>query len=82
MKELVAELVNQGEIINGERKLTMHLTAVSRYEQTGLSDKVIKHMDSFQRLLEHQLENDAISEKAFSYLDTQAILLIEHWQSQ
>ncbi|EQB37542.1 hypothetical protein M948_03055 [Virgibacillus sp. CM-4] len=80
MKELAAELASQGEFSSDvERKLSLHLTAVSRFERKQAADKVVKHMEGFQDLIQHQLANNAISDKAFSYLDTEAIHLIETW---
>uniref|UniRef100_UPI003F82ADDC FIMAH domain-containing protein n=1 Tax=Virgibacillus salexigens TaxID=61016 RepID=UPI003F82ADDC len=62
-----------------ERKLSLHLSVVSRFERKQAADKVVKHMLGFQDLIQHQLANNAISDKAFSYLDTEAIHLIETW---
>src|SRR5699024_6838815 len=84
MKELVAYLDEDEEIHDetASRALTMHLTAVSQYEGKDLTDKVLKHMTSFQTLLAHQKENNLISEKAYNYLETDAASLIEHWDAK
>ena len=52
------------------RTLKMHLTAVEHYEKMGKADKVAKHLDGFKTLLDHQLENDTITKKAFESLKT------------
>ncbi|MDY0395869.1 hypothetical protein RWE15_17625 [Virgibacillus halophilus] len=35
------------------RKLTIHLNAVERFEQTGKTDKASKHLTGFQQLIAH-----------------------------
>lgn len=81
LKTLVEQLDKDGEINSDStsRLLATHLTAVSQYESKNLRDKVLKHMNSFQLLLE-QLKKDAIiTEKAYSYLETESERLIAHW---
>lgn len=81
MKTLVGTLTDEGEI-EGEsvtRALNMHLTSVSHYEENDSAEKVIKHMETFKQLLDHQKDNAMISDKAYSYLVTEADHLIETW---
>ncbi|ASK62321.1 beta-N-acetylhexosaminidase [Virgibacillus phasianinus] len=81
MKTLVGNLQAEGEIDNDgiARALTMHLTAVSLFERQASAEKVVKHMEGFKRLLDHQQENGKISGKAHSFLETEADQLIEKW---
>lgn len=60
--------------------LTLHLTAVSHYEQTEQAEKVVKHMKGLKLLLEHQYENGDIIEEAYKTLDSDADALINQWQ--
>ncbi|MFA1822604.1 hypothetical protein ACDX78_21040 [Virgibacillus oceani] len=54
---------SEGEFENAQaaRMLKTHLTAVSQYENQGEASKVIRHMVSFNLLLDHQLDNGLIS---------------------
>jgi len=60
--------------------LLTHLTAVSYYEEQEQTEKMIRHMIGFKDILNHQLNNDLISEEAFNVLNAQADDLIEKWQ--
>ncbi|GGJ98831.1 hypothetical protein GCM10007063_21390 [Lentibacillus kapialis] len=80
MKALVEYFQEEGEMEGAEttRSLKLHLDAVSHYEDKSSADKVIKHMEGFKKLLEHQQEN--MSEDAFETLQTDAELLMGEWQ--
>ena len=82
MKKLVEKLEddNEFENVNVAYTLKLHLTAVNQYEKTESDEKVIKHMESFKRLLDHQLEDDLISEDVYETLKTSADYLIDKWQ--
>lgn len=84
MKTLVEQLDSEGEITSDSitRLLATHLTAVSHYEDKEWRDKVLKHMDSFQLLVEKFKEDAVITEKAYSYLETESEKLIAHWTVQ
>lgn len=81
MLTLVEEYREDGNISddNVARHFQTHLTAVGVYEDTGELDKASRHMESFQLLLQYQLDNGAVSEKAFETLDSIAEALIEEW---
>ena len=83
MKLQVEHFKDAGEFADEEtpRALKMHLTAVDRFEKQEKEDKVLKHMRSFKLLLDHQLESDLISEKAYNNLDAYANYLIEKWDT-
>ncbi|SFA99727.1 Zinc carboxypeptidase [Lentibacillus halodurans] len=82
MKERVERYENDGEFENSgaARALNAHLTAVSHFEEQEAAEKVIKHVEGFQDLLDHQQTNNLISEKAYNVLKHDADALIEKWQ--
>lgn len=61
-------------------KLKLHLTSVAHFEEQEASDKIIKHMDGFEVLLDHQKNEGLISESAYNSLEAYANALIEIWQ--
>lgn len=63
----------------GAHSLTLHLRAVSHYENKKSDDKVIKHLKSFKPLLDSHLENGVISEDAYNTLVINTDALIEKW---
>lgn len=56
-----------GAISNNDaaHALKTNLTAVARYEEKEQAEKVVKQMNGFKLLLEHQMENKWIAEKAY-----------------
>lgn len=82
IKVLVEHLEKEGEFANEKapHTLKVHLIAIARYEQQEAGEKVVKHMTSFKQLLDHQKENEWISEKAYNLLKANANLLINRWQ--
>lgn len=79
---LVEHFKEEGAFADDEapHSLRLHLTAVNHYENQGAADKVVKHMDGFKDLLNHQLDKDLISEDAFDALSSQSDELIKNWQ--
>lgn len=82
LQELVQKFQEEGEIENAQtaRALTTHLTAVEQYEKKKEAAKIVKHMKSFKLLLDHQNENQLISEKAYRVLVASTDELIKKWQ--
>lgn len=82
MKNQVEHLEKAGQFTGDDtaHTLKLHLTAVSHYEEKELADKVVKHMESFKLLLDHQRENGLIAEEAYHTLKASAHYLIEKWQ--
>ncbi|UJL45762.1 PQQ-dependent sugar dehydrogenase [Virgibacillus sp. NKC19-16] len=82
IKKLVERLDDNGSFESDEevRALMTHLTAISHYENQEEAEKVVQHMVGFKDLLDHQFDNELISEGAFESLTTQADLLVEKWQ--
>lgn len=80
--KVVEQFEKGGEFENKgtPRSLKIHLTAVGRYEKQEASEKVLKHMESFKLMLDHQKENELISEKAYKRLKADADSLISKWQ--
>jgi len=79
---LVESYEESGEFADDEtvRALSMHLIAVNAYEKQGLYEKVVRHLESFKLLLEHQKEENQISDKAFNGLMAGADYLIRERQ--
>lgn len=71
--ETGGEFANQG----AARALKNHMIAVERFEKQGENEKVLKHMGGFETLLNNQLKNQLISEKAGQALQIYADELIE-----
>lgn len=82
MKALVAHFEAEGEFADdhASRSLQIHLTAVDQFEKKKAIGKIIKHMESFKRLLEQQKEKALISEYAFTALETYTDYVIEKWE--
>ncbi|GGJ98820.1 hypothetical protein GCM10007063_21370 [Lentibacillus kapialis] len=80
LKTLVEDLAADREFSSDRaaHALKVHLDAVSHYEDKGSAEKVIKHMEGFKNLLEHQQDN--MSEDAFETLQTDADYLIGKWR--
>jgi predicted alpha-1,2-mannosidase len=79
---LVERFTEEGEFLNdaAARSLKVHLIAVSRYEEKELAEKVVKHLNGFKLLLDHQKENELISEKAYDILYANTEFVIKNWQ--
>lgn len=82
LQKLVDDLEKAGEFSNSSvaRSFKVHLTAVALYEKQEAAGKVVKHMESFKQLLDHQKENDLISKKAYELLKAYTDSLIKKWQ--
>ena len=76
---LVERFEEEGEFANygTARSLLVHLISVDRFENQGETDKVVKHMKSFNLLLDYQKDNELISENAYSILKNNADVLIK-----
>ncbi len=65
---------------NAAHSLKLHLTALSLYENQQAKAKVIKHMEGFKVLLDHQKANGLITEKAHKRLKTGADSFMIRWR--
>ncbi|QQK78927.1 M28 family peptidase [Salicibibacter cibi] len=78
LQTLVGQFDEDGEF-EGEdasHDLDIHLETVSHYENQEETEKVIEHMGGFHDLLNHQVDNELISDEAFEILSTFADDLI------
>lgn len=82
MMDLIEDYENTGEFKNDQvaRALSLHLIAVNLYEEKELYEKVVKHLEGFKPLLDHQLKEELISDKAYNTLKAGSDYLIEKWQ--
>ena len=83
MKALIVEDFGpDGEFKNeaAAHSLEVHLIAVERFEKQAASKKIVKHMEGFKLLLDHQLESELISRKAHYILSIGADDLIMKWK--
>lgn len=82
LKRLVDYYNETGEFESDDvaRSLSLHLTAVNHFAERGLAEKVVKHMEGFNLLLEHQRDNALISEKAYHILKADSEPLMKKWQ--
>ncbi|MFD1173177.1 GH92 family glycosyl hydrolase [Oceanobacillus picturae] len=82
MQDVVDQLAEEGEFKNNgaSRSLLMHLTAVERFEEKGDEDKVVKHMEGFQKLLDQQHKTALISEDAYKLLKGNAAYMLQRWE--
>ncbi|WP_164215191.1 M14 family zinc carboxypeptidase [Virgibacillus sp. YIM 98842] len=78
MITLVDSYKESGEFADDQtaRALSVHLTAVNAYEEQGMDEKVVRHLESFKLLLDHQQQNDLISDRAYNVLMVSADYLI------
>ena len=67
LKTLIEQYDKGGEFTNNEaaRTLITHLAAVEHFDKQDQPEKVLKHMQSFKTILEHQKSEGDISETAF-----------------
>lgn len=79
MKTRVWQLDKAGEIDNDRttRSLKMHLTAIEHFEKNDAKEKVIKHVKGLKTLLNHQKNNNFITNKAFNILNNNADSLMK-----
>ncbi|WP_223805937.1 S8 family peptidase [Ornithinibacillus gellani] len=62
------------------RALEMHLTTLKRFEETESADKVVKHIDGLQQLLEHHVNQETISGKAYNLFNADAEYVRKAWE--
>lgn len=81
IKSLVERFEDEGAFTSevAARALKTHMIAVDRFEKQGDTTKVVKHMNGFNLLLEHQVDNELISEQAAQILKGFSDGLTEEW---
>ncbi|GEM_PF-806341 len=63
-----------------KRSLLIHLTSIETFEQNGSADKVIKHLNGFEVLLDEWEKQELIEEQAYFILKYEAEKLLEEWK--
>ncbi|MFA1820979.1 hypothetical protein ACDX78_12480 [Virgibacillus oceani] len=81
MQNLVEKFTASGAIANEAtaRSLSMHLTAVGIYADTGQLDKAVQHMSSLHLMLDVFEGNNMITENAADTLREHADYLVNKW---
>ncbi|MFJ7933295.1 discoidin domain-containing protein [Sporosarcina sp. NPDC096371] len=81
---MIEGLNEKGDIADGKtvQALKLHVTAIEHFDNQEKWDKVIKHLNSFNVLLNGLLDNEEISEKAHQLLTQQAKKLIAKYQDE
>ncbi len=80
LNSLIEAFRDSDELKNdAARKLSMHLTAVERFENREDAAKVAKHMESFLLILDQQLDADRISASAYDVLYSDATDMLAMW---
>lgn len=79
MQEQVESLRDKGELADGNvaRLLDVHLAAVKRFAETNQTEKVLKHLNGFQNLLEYKRNEGHLSDKAYDSLMHDTKYLVE-----
>lgn len=82
MKKFVDQFKDDGAFENDEDALalSMHLTAVHHYAEQGNAKKVIKHLNGFKVLLDHQKNNQQITVEAYHAFKADTDYLIKKWE--
>src|SRR5690606_34495616 len=80
--ERIEQLEGIGEISSeAVRPLKLHLTAIRQFEKQEDIEKIIRHMDGFHALLDHQYENQLLSINAYQILKADAEELTRIWDA-
>jgi len=82
IKALVEHFADEGAFVEDDiaRSLQIHLISVNRFEKQKSAKKVVKHVKGFNMLLDHQKENELISDEAYNTLKADANNLIKKWE--
>jgi len=62
------------------RILDNHLAALEIYEEQEDAEKMVKHLNGFKTLLDHQQEQGSIGSEAHRRLSSDADLLLDRWE--
>lgn len=62
------------------RKLTMHVTALSQFENRDAADKMQKHLEGMLLLLDQQNNKNLITDKAYNILKHDTESLLKQWE--
>lgn len=83
MQNMVERFKEKGDLSDQRvaRSLNVHLTAVKHFEKTGQTEKVLKHLKGFQKLLDFKHDDELISDNAYDALKQDTAYLIEKRRS-
>lgn len=83
IKSLVERFEAEGEFTTdvAARALKTHMIAVDRFERQESAQKIVKHMQGFDVLLEQQKSSEVISGKAYRILKSYSDEMIQKWDS-
>lgn len=84
MRDVLERFTNEGQFTNASdaRLLSNHLTALERYEKQENSEKMVKHLEGYKLLLDHQRENDLIENEAYNRLNSDTNMLLDRWKKK
>src|SRR5699024_1916352 len=84
VQQLVEKLHDQGEIYedNVARLFKIHLSAVKRFNDTGQTDKMLKHLNRFKNILGYQRNEELISDEAYDILKRSTQYLLDEFTNQ
>ncbi|MFS0750397.1 YdcF family protein [Oceanobacillus sp. 1P07AA] len=79
LQQKVKNLQEDGEFAddNVARSLEVHLIALKRFEETEQEEKLVKHLNGFQNLLEYHRSEELISDYAYDLLIRNTEYLLE-----
>ncbi|MBU5465933.1 S8 family serine peptidase [Virgibacillus sp. MSJ-26] len=81
MQPLLEDLEEKGDAKSeATRTLNMHLTTLKLFEEKGEAEKVIKHLNGLNQLLDHYENEGLLSGRAYNLLKSDAIYLNETWE--
>lgn len=60
--------------------LKMHLTSAEHFEKAGETDKVIKHLNGFKKLIDYQVKNNSLTEKASKSIKSETDKVIQSYR--
>jgi hypothetical protein len=75
-------LEDQFENDSVARILDNHLLALEIYEEEENAEKMVRHLNGFKVLLDHQWDNGSIERAAYSRLNSDTNMLIERWEGE
>lgn len=83
---VVSDMIKALEDFKGDisadiyRLIDMHLISVDHFEKKQDASKVLKHMESFKLLLDHQMDHGLISVELYEVLKADTKSIIRKWQ--
>lgn len=81
LKDLVEQFEEAGDFSSNQavHALKLHLMALAQFEKMGYNEKVVKHLGGFKDLVNHQNEEEQVSDEAYETLISGADELIDQF---